>query len=129
MITITDGTGFSKTTDYLKRILAGAQVRIAEQYAEEGLVKLKEATPKKTGKTANSWHYKIARRNGKVTIQYYNTNVVNGSNIAILIQMGHGTKSGGYVQGRDYINPALQPTFDKLAESAWKEMSAVEHKH
>lgn len=129
MITITDGTGFSKTTDYLKRILAGAQVRIAEQYAEEGLAKLKETTPKKTGKTANSWHYKITRRNGKITIQYYNTNVVNGSNIAILIQMGHGTKSGGYVQGRDYINPALQPTFDKLAEAAWKEMSAVEHKH
>lgn len=129
MITITDGTGFSKTTDYLKRILAGAQVRIAEQYAEEGLKMLKEFTPKKTGKTANSWHYKITRRNGKVTIQYYNTNVVNGSNIAILIQMGHGTKSGGYVQGRDYINPALQPTFDKLAKEAWKEMSAVEYKH
>ena len=93
------------------------------KYAEAGLKALKENTPVKTGYTANSWSYNIITKKGKTIIQYENSNVVKGQNIAILLQYGHGTKNGGYVQGIDYINPALKPIFDKIADTAWKEMT------
>jgi hypothetical protein len=94
-----------------------------EQYGQKGVDALASATPKDSGETAHCWAYKIERKSGKVSIVWSNTNVVNGSNIAVLIQYGHGTGTGGYVQGRDYINPAIRPIFDKIADDVWKKVT------
>jgi len=94
-----------------------------DKYGKEGVAALSAATPVDTGKTANSWSYKIKRQNGSVSIDFYNSNFSNGVPIAIILQYGHTTNNGGWVQGRDYINPAIQPIFDKIAKNAWKEVT------
>ena len=86
---------------------------------------LASATPRDTGKTANSWNYEIKQEKGSVSISFYNTNIQNGVPIAIILQYGHGTRNGGWVQGRDYINPAIQPIFDEIVKSAWKEVTSL----
>lgn len=91
-------------------------------YGERGVKALAAATPKDTGKTADSWTYSIEEGKGTVSIVWSNTNVNKGLNIAVLLQYGHGTRNGGYVQGRDYINPALRPLFDEIANKAWEEV-------
>ena len=91
-----------------------------DKYGQEGRGFLASATPVDTGQTANSWHYKIEQKNGSVSIGFYNTNIQNGVPIAIILQYGHATRNGGWVQGRDYINPAIQPIFDKIADTAWR---------
>ena len=96
-----------------------------DKYGREGIAALSSATPIDTGKTASSWYYEIENKNGSATISFYNSNVNKGENIAILIQYGHGLRGGGYVQGRDYINPAIQPIFDKIAENAWREVTKL----
>ena len=99
--------------------------RILNKYGKKGVAALKSATPVDTGKTADSWYYEIrtSEKLGYYAILFSNSNVVNGwANIAILLQYGHGTRNGGYVQGRDYINPAIQPIFDELAEKVWEEI-------
>ena len=83
------------------------------------------ATPTRTGKTAASWSYEIKRQNGSTSIEFLNSNINKGVPIAIILQYGHGTGTGGWVEGRDYINPAIQPIFDKLAEEAWKEVTKI----
>lgn len=95
-----------------------------DKYGREGVVALAAATPIDTGDTASSWVYEIVRNDGSVSIIFSNTNVSDGENIAILLQYGHGTRNGGYVVGRDYINPAIQPIFDKIANHAWKELTS-----
>lgn len=122
MITIRQKGDFSKLDRYFERLKEVVKMGDLDKYGREGVAALASATPKDTGKTADSWEYKIERSNGMTSISFYNTNVNKGSNIAILLQYGHGTRNGGYVQGRDYINPAIQPIFDKIAESAWKEV-------
>ena len=92
------------------------------KYAEEGLEALRAATPVRTGKTAASWYYKITIEPELAKIEYFNANIQNGENIAILLQYGHQTKSHGWVEGRDYINPAIQPVFDKIVEEAVSEI-------
>jgi len=94
------------------------------RYGEEGVQALAEATPKDSGDTARSWTYEIERTSTSYAIIWSNTNVVDGVPIAVLIQVGHGTGTGGYVSGRDYINPALRPVFDRIAASVWKEVTA-----
>ena len=94
-----------------------------DKYGREGVAALSSATPVDTGLTANSWHYKIEQRSGSVSIVFYNSNIQNGVPIAIILQYGHGTRNGGWVQGRDYINPAIQPVFDKITEDAWREVT------
>ena len=84
---------------------------------------LSSATPIDSGKTANSWNYEITNKNGSVTISFNNSNIQNGVPIAIILQYGHGTKNGGWVQGRDYINPAIQPVFDEIVDKAWREVT------
>ena len=84
---------------------------------------LASATPIDSGNTANSWYYKIDRDNSSASITFYNSNIQNGVPIAIILQYGHGTNHGGWVEGRDYINPAIQPVFDKIANEAWKEVT------
>ena len=91
-----------------------------ESIAEQGVEALSAATPVRTGKTAASWGYRIENEKGKTTVLWTNDNVVDGVNIAIIIQYGHGTRNGGYVEGLDYINPALKPIFDQMTESMWK---------
>ena len=86
---------------------------------------LSSATPVRTGLTANSWYYEIEHQNGSVSITFNNSNVNKGVPIAIILQYGHGTRNGGWVQGRDYINPAIQPVFDRIAKEAWEEVTKL----
>lgn len=100
---------------------------IMSKYGELGVESLRNATPIDTGKTSESWYYIINKKSkDSIELSFYNSNVVDGQNIAILIQYGHGTKNGGYVVGRDYINPALKPIFDDMAKSAWEEIKENE---
>ena len=123
MITIRQKGDFSKLTRYLERVNKAAKIADLDKYGREGVAALASATPVHTGKTASSWKYEIERKNGSVSITFYNTNVNKGVSIAIILQYGHGTKNGGWVEGRDYINPAIQPIFDKITESAWREVT------
>ena len=94
-----------------------------ERYGQAGVAALASATPKDSGLTADSWDYEITHNGKETTIASTNSNISNGVNIAIILQYGHGTKGGGYVAGRDYINPAIQPIFDKMANEAWREVT------
>ena len=114
---------FAKLNRYLERMREVAKIGDLDKYGKEGVSALSAATPIDTGKTANSWSYKITRQNGSVSIDFYNSNFSNGVPIAIILQYGHATNNGGWVQGRDYINPAIQPIFDKIAKNAWKEVT------
>lgn len=116
---------FSKTTGFLIKAKKGIRLSELERYGREGVAALSSATPVDSGLTANSWYYKIERKNRSTKISFYNSNIQNGVPIAIILQYGHGTRNGGWVQGRDYINPTIQPLFDKIAESAWKEVTKL----
>lgn len=116
---------FSKTTNYLKRMRQNNILKGLEMYAQEGVEALTKATPVDTGLTASSWYYKIETKNNSVTINFCNSNIQNGVPIAIILQYGHGTRNGGWVQGRDYINPAIQPIFDKIVDKAWGEVTKL----
>lgn len=94
---------------------------ILKKYGELGVQSLALNTPMDTGLTANSWYYTITNQNGRYKISFMNRNIVNGVPIAIILQYGHGTRNGGWVEGRDYINPSLAPIFDNMADKAWKE--------
>lgn len=98
------------------------QFAFLEHYAEKGKSALASATPKDTGETANSWTYEIKRARGFYQIKWNNTHIVNGVPIAIIIQYGHGTGTGGWVEGRDYINPAIQPIFDQILDDVWEKV-------
>lgn len=115
---------FQKTDNFLKKAKQGDYFRSLEKFAQEGVNTLASATPIDSGKTAASWDYTISRSKGSVSITWTNSNINNGVNIAVIIQYGHGTRNGGYVQGRDYINPAIRPVFDKIAENVWKEVTS-----
>lgn len=116
---------FSKLTRYLERAKEAVKRSDLDKYGREGVAALSSATPVDTGKTAASWKYEITHFHDTVTISFYNTNIQNGVPIAIILQYGHGTRNGGYVQGRDYINPAIQPIFDKILDAAWKEVTKL----
>ncbi|MDD6486624.1 MAG: hypothetical protein PUF61_06765, partial [Spirochaetales bacterium] len=96
-----------------------------DKFGQAGVDALAAATPKDSGKTASCWYYEITHRNGSSSISFHNSNIQNGVPIAIILQYGHGTRNGGYVQGRDYINPAIRPLFDKIADNAWKEVTKL----
>ena len=114
---------FSKLSRYLERVKEAAKIGDLDKYGRDGVAALSSATPTDTGKTAASWTYMIKRQNGSVSIVFKNTNIVNGVPIAIILQYGHGTGTGGWVEGRDYINPAIQPIFDEIANKAWREVT------
>lgn len=116
---------FSHTEKFLKRSREKRYLDVLKQYGELGVMALMEATPKDTGKTSRSWTYEIEEQDGTTSLIFSNTNIEKGLNIAILLQHGHGTGTGGYVQGIDYINPALKPIFESIAESAWKEVTSL----
>ena len=125
MITVRQRGDFSKLTRYLVKVNDAARLKNLDRYGQEGVAALASATPVDTGLTANSWYYKIERSKGSVTISFHNSNIQNGVPIAIILRYGHGTGTGGWVEGRDYINPAIQPIFDKLANDAWKEVTSL----
>ena len=116
---------FSKTFKWMHNHMTRSWVKVLQRYGEMGVQALAEATPKDTGETAASWYYEIVNepQYGRVSIVWNNSHVEKGwANIAILLQYGHGTRNGGYVQGRDYINPALAPVFDEMANAVWEEV-------
>lgn len=114
---------FSKLTNFLEKAKKKTLLEDLDRYGREGVAALASATPAKTGTTASSWSYVIERKPGSVAISFHNSNIQNGVPIAIILQCGHGTGTGGWVQGRDYINPAIRPIFDRLTEEAWREVT------
>lgn len=125
MITFSHKGNFSRTNRFLEKALNVIKLGELDKYGRQGVAALAAATPRDTGKTAESWKYEITRSGDSATISWYNTNENDGVNIAVILQYGHGTKNGGYVRGRDYINPAIQPVFDQIAETAWKEITII----
>ena len=125
MITFEEKGDFKKLNSYLERIKEVVKIGDLNKYGKAGVEALKAATPVKTGKTADSWYYEIKRQNGSVSILFKNSNINKGVPIAIILQYGHATGTGGWVEGIDYINPAMRPIFEKIANDAWKEVTKV----
>lgn len=122
MITFKQTGDFSKTKKTFKKMQEVTKNGILEKYGKAGVAALASATPSESGKTASSWTYEVQNSSGGSKITFFNTNINKGVNIAIILQYGHGTGTGGWVQGRDYINPAIRPVFDNIAEAVWKEI-------
>ena len=119
-IKVTISGNYAKTEQYFKKLQNGFDIRALDKYGEAGVKALSSATPLDTGETASSWSYRIRKGKNSVTIEWLNSNVVDGVPIAVILQYGHGTRNGGYVQGRDYINPALHSLFDQIANDAFR---------
>lgn len=127
MIRVKQKGDFRKTEKFLKKSFGQDYVSVLEKYGQQGVSALSAATPVDSGLTATSWSYKITKdqRSGTISVNWENSNVQKGVNIAIILQYGHGTRGGGYVNGIDYINPALKPIFEKMADAAWKEVTRI----
>jgi hypothetical protein len=125
LITFRQKGDFSKASRYFERLKEAAKLGVLDKYGREGVAALASATPTETGLTASSWTYEIERKGNSVSIVYKNSNINKGVPIAVILQYGHGTGTGGWVQGRDYINPAIQPVFDRIADEAWKEVTKI----
>lgn len=123
MLTFRQKGNFRRFNNILSRSLEAIKLSKLDKYGKMGVEALQEATPKDTGLTANSWSYEITRTGETIKISWTNSNIVDGLSIAVLLQYGHGTRDGGYVSGIDYINPAMKPIFDEIADAAWKEVS------
>ena len=123
MITFRQKGDFSKVTRFLERAKESINLGVLDKYGREGVNALSSATPVDTGTTSKSWYYKIENKNGSASITFHNSNIQNGVPIAIILQYGHGTRNGGWVEGIDYINPAIKPIFDRLANDAWREVT------
>lgn len=124
MLTFKVSGNYNKTKKFLHKSKKVRLDSILNKYGRKGVEVLSDATPKDTGLTASSWSYSISHTPNGATVSWKNSNVNNGVPIAIILQYGHGTRNGGYVQGKDYINPAMRPVFDELAKAAWKEVSS-----
>lgn len=118
MITITQKGNFNNTERYLRKLSEGDLVSTLGRYGSLGVNALSNATPKESGETAASWYYTIEHRRGYYSIRWHNHHIEDGVNIAVILQYGHGTRNGGYVQGRDYIMPAIRPIFDQISAEA-----------
>ena len=125
MITLRQKGDFSKLTRFLERVKGAVRLSDLDKYGRQGVAALSSATPIDSGLTAECWYYEMENKKGSATITFYNSNVQNGVPIAIVLQYGHGTRNGGWVQGRDYINPAIQPIFDEIANEAWGEVTKL----
>lgn len=122
-ITFRHKGSFSKAEKFFHALFGRSYLNVLERYGKAGVLALASATPKDSGNTAASWNYEISHNRNSTAIRFTNSNIQNGVNIAVILQYGHGTRHGGYVAGRDYINPAIQPVFDKIAADAWKEVT------
>ena len=123
MISFSHKGDFSKLNRYLERVKEPFNVGLLNKSGQRGVAALEAATPVESGLTAKSWSYEIVRSKGSVAIEFSNSHINKGVPIAIILQYGHGTGTGGWVKGRDYINPAIQPIFDELANEAWREVT------
>ena len=120
VIVVTANGNFNNLDRFLAKMRAGEMYRNLNRYGMEGVEALANNTPLDSGKTAGSWRYEVDISKTKATITWLNTNINSGVPIAIILQYGHGTGTGGYVSGRDYINPAMRPVFDRIANDVWK---------
>lgn len=125
MISFRHKGDFSKANKYFERVKEAAKIGVLDKYGRAGVAALSSATPVDSGLTASSWSYNIKRQNGSVIIEFCNSHFNKGVPIAIILQYGHGTGTGGWVQGRDYINPAIQPIFDQIVDEAWREVTKI----
>lgn len=125
MIAFKQRGNFKKVEKFLTRNQRMEYRKILDKYGREGVAALKSATPADSGETAGSWDYEVKIFRNSFSIMWTNSNIVNGVPIAVILQYGHATRNGGYVQGRDYINPALKPIFDRLADEAWREVTSL----
>ncbi len=125
MITFRQKGDFSKLTRFLEKVKGAVRLGDLDKYGREGVAALASATPIDSGETASSWSYKITNKKGLIKITFHNSNIQNGVPIAIILQYGHATRNGGWVQGRDYINPAIRPIFDKIVKEAWREVTKL----
>lgn len=125
MIRFTHKGDFSKTTKFLERAKHVVRLSTLDEYAKKGVEALALATPMDSGLTADSWGYKITNEKGLISINFINSNIQDNVPIAIIIQYGHATGNGGWVEGRDYINPAIQPIFDEIVENLWREVTKL----
>lgn len=125
MITFKQKGDFSATTNYLKKLKQQKIYNSVINYGNKGVAALSAATPINTGKTASSWYYKVEQNNSSIKLIFCNSNIQNGVPIAVILQYGHGTGTGGWVEGRDYINPAIQPIFDEIVNKAWEEVKRI----
>ena len=125
MITFSQQGDFSKFNKWLEKLAEGINLGVLDKYGREGVKALSSATPVDSSLTADSWYYTIERKDSRISIIFGNSNIQNGVPIAIILQYGHGTRNGGWVQGRDYINPAIRPVFDKIANEAWREVTKL----
>ena len=122
IISVTQKGNFKKTDKFLHSLTELHYAHKLKKYGERGVEALREATPRDTGKTADSWSYEIVEEEGRTAIYWRNSNVVNGVPIAIILRYGHGTRNGGYVEGINYIEPAIRPIFKQMADEVWKEV-------
>ena len=125
MITVRSKGDFSKLNGFLEKAKEAVKLGNLDKYGKAGVKALESATPMDSGLTANSWYYTIERNDNTVSINFHNSNIQNGIPIAIILQYGHGTGTGGWVEGRDYINPAIQPIFDEISTDLWKEVTML----
>lgn len=125
MIRVKQKGDFSKVSKYFSKIKEPVKNEILDRYGREGVAALSAATPKDTGLTSKSWEYKVNKTKGSVSISFYNTNIQNGVPIAIILQYGHATNNGKWIEGIDYINPALKPLFERMANDIWEEVTKV----
>lgn len=123
MISFRQKGDFSKLNSYLERLKGVLRFSELDKYGRRGVEALRSMTPVDSGLTANSWYYEIERTGDSASLRFLNSNINDGVSIAVILQYGHATKNGGYVEGRDYINPAIRPIFDQIAEEAWKEVT------
>lgn len=117
--------GFTKTERFLNRMKRREYLNVLDEFGRDGVQALRNATPVDSGATAEAWDYEIKRASDYTEIVWTNSNINDGVPIAVILQYGHGTGTGGYVQGRDYINPAIRPIFDKIAEKTWKVVTSA----
>ena len=122
IISVTQKGNFKKTNRFLHGLIGFHYDRKLKLFGERGVDALRAATPKDSGETAKAWSYEITKEPGRTSIYWRNSHVVNGTNIAIILQYGHATRNGGFVEGIDYINPAIRPIFEEMAREAWKEV-------
>ena len=125
MIKLRQQGSFSNTFKYLEKVRHAVRRGILDKYGQKGVAALASATPVDTGLTASSWYYEVSMSSQRYVLSFWNSNVQNGVPIAIILQYGHGTGTGGWVEGRDYINPAIRPIFDELATEVWKEVTEL----
>jgi hypothetical protein len=124
MFSFSSTGSFKNTEAYLKKMTDGSLYRNLSRYGKMGVDALADATPEDTGLAADSWGYRVIRDKSNPGIEWYNTDIEGGKQVAILIQYGHGTRNGGYVQGRDYINPGIRPVFDKIVSDIWRQVQS-----